>query len=102
MLRLLKPETKANVRASAEEETENETRSFHTPTKSVRINSTPNNDPSSSRNMVTGVLTDYTNHPKRPKVRSKSLPASKERPVVARTLFGAEKNDNPTLPMPKA
>ena len=46
MLRLLKPETREN----AEEETENETRSFYTPTKSVRISSTQNNDPCSSRN----------------------------------------------------
>ena len=52
--------------------------------------------------MVTGVLTDSTNHPKRPKIRSQRQPASKERPVVARTLFGADRNDNPALPMPKA
>ena len=49
MLRLLKPETRENVRENAEEETENETRSFYTPTKSVRINSTQNNDTNISR-----------------------------------------------------
>ena len=102
MLKLLKPETRENVSENADEETENEMRSFYTPTKSVEINSTQNNDPCSSRNMVTGVLTDSTNHPKRPKIRSQSQPASKDRPVVARTHFGAEKNDNPLPPMPKA
>ena len=70
-------------------------------TSLVRNSSTQNNDPCSTRNMVTGVLADSTNHPKRPKIRFQSQPASKERPAVARTLFGAEKNDNPTVPMPK-
>ena len=101
-LRLLKPETRGSVRESAEEETENETRSFYTPTKSVRINSTQNNDTNVTRNMVTGFLTASTNYPKRPKIRSQSQPASKERHAVARTLFGTERNDNPALPMPKA
>ena len=50
MLRLLKPETRINVWDNAEEETENETRSFYTPTKSVRINFTQNNDTNVSRN----------------------------------------------------
>ena len=50
MLKLLKPERKENARDNSVEETENETRSFYTPTKSVRINSTQNNDPCSSRN----------------------------------------------------
>ena len=50
MLKLLKSETRENIRENTEEETENETRSFYTPTKSVRINSTQNNDPYSSRN----------------------------------------------------
>ena len=50
MLRLLKPETRENVRENTEEETENETRSFYTPTKSVRTNSTQNNDTNISRN----------------------------------------------------
>ena len=77
-------------------------KSFYTPTNLVRINSTQNNDPCSSRNMVTGVLTDSANQPKRPKISSQSQPSSKERPAVARTLFGAEKNENPLLPMPKA
>ena len=101
MLKLLKPETRGNVRETTEEEIENETRSFYTPTKSVSINSTQNNDTNVSRNMVTGVLTDSTNHPKRPKIKSQRQPASKERPAVARTLFGTEKSDNPLLPMPK-
>ena len=47
MLKLLKPETRENV----EEETENETRSFYTPTKSVRI-FTQNNDTNVSRNTI--------------------------------------------------
>ena len=102
MLRLLKPETRENVKQNNGEETENETRSFCTPTKSVRTNSIQNNDTNVSRNMVTGVLTDFTNHPKRSQIKSQSQPASKERHAVARTIFGAEKTDNPTLPMPKA
>ena len=101
MLKLLKPETRGNVRENVEEEIENDTRSFYTPTKLVRINSTQN-DPNTSRNMVTGVLTDSTNQPKRTKARSQSQPASKERPIVARTLFASEKGDSTTLPMPKA
>ena len=50
MLKLLKPKTGENVKENIEEETENETRNFYTPTKSVRINSTQNDDPSTSRN----------------------------------------------------
>ena len=42
MLKLLKPKTGENVRRNVEEEPEDETRSFHTPTKFVRINSTQN------------------------------------------------------------
>ena len=45
MMKLLRPETRENV----EEETENETRSFYTPTRSVRISSTQN-DQNVSRN----------------------------------------------------
>ena len=40
MLELLKPKTRENIRNNFDEETENETRNFYTPTKSVRINST--------------------------------------------------------------
>ena len=101
MMKLLKPETKGNVRENVGEKVENETRSFYTPTRSVRINSTQN-DQNVSRNMVTGVLTDSTNQPKRTKARSQSQPTSKERPVVARTLFASEKNDGTALPMPKS
>ena len=101
MLKLLKPETKESARDNVDEEAENETRSFYTPTKSVRINSTQN-DTNICRNMVTGVLTDSTNQPKRTKARSQSQPPSKERPIVARTLFAPEKNDSDTMPMPKA
>ena len=50
MLKLLKPETGESVREKIEEEMENEIRSFYNPTKSVRINSTKNNDPTVSRN----------------------------------------------------
>ena len=101
MLKLLKSETRENARDNFDEETENETRSFYTSTKSVRINSTQN-DPNVCRNMVTGVLTDSTNQPKRTKARSQSQPTSKKRPVVARTLFATDKNDGTALPMPKA
>ena len=101
MLELLKPETRENAKDNFDEETENETRNFYTPTKSVRINSTQN-DPYVCCNMVTGVLTDPTNQPKRTKARSQSQPTSKERPVVARTLFATDKNDGTALPMPKA
>ena len=102
MLKLLKLKTGENIKENTEEETENETRSFYTSTKSVRITSTQNNDPNESRNMVTGVLTDSTNQPKRTKIRSQSQPASKERAIVARTMFASDKNDGTTLPMPKA
>ena len=101
MLKLLKPEIREKARDNIDEEMENETRSFHTPTRSVRINSTQNNS-NICRNMVTGVLTDSTNQPKRTKARSQSQPTSKERPVVARTLFATDKNDGIALPMPKA
>ena len=50
MLRLPKPEKRENVRENTEEETENKTRSLYTPTKSVRITSTQNNDTNVSRN----------------------------------------------------
>ena len=50
MLRLLKPRTGENMRENNNEEPENETRSFTTPTKSVRINSTQNDDPTVGRN----------------------------------------------------
>ena len=101
LLKLLKPETRSNIRENSEEEVEEETRSFYTPTKSVRISSTQN-DPIVCRNMVTGVLTDSTNQPKRTKAWSQSQPTSKERPTVARTLFATDKHDSTTLPMPKA
>ena len=70
MIKRLKPETGENMRENVEDETENETRSFYTPTKSLRNNSTQNNDSNASRNMVTGVLTDSTNQPQKqgPKV----------------------------------
>ena len=74
MLKLLRSETRENVRDHVPEELENETRSFYTPTKTVRINSTQNEDHSIIRNMVTGVLNDSTNQPKRTKVRSQSQP----------------------------
>ena len=50
MLKLLRSETGENVRNSTVDETENETRRFHTPTKIVRINSTQNNDPDTNVN----------------------------------------------------
>ena len=53
MLKLLKPETRGSIRENTEEEVEEETRNFYTPTKSVRISSTQN-DPNISRN------TDWT------------------------------------------
>ena len=102
MLKLLRSETKENVRDQVSEEVENETRNLYTPTKTVRINSTQNEDHSIIRNMVTGVLNDSTNQPKRAKVRSQSQPQSKERPTAARTLFAPDKSSATTLPMPKA
>ena len=99
MLNLLRPETRENIRVQISGEPENETRSFYTPTKTVRINSTQKEDPDISHNMVTGVL---TNQPKRTKVQSQSQPPSKERPAVARTLFAPDKSSNTMLPMPKA
>ena len=49
MAKLLKPETRENVGENVEEGMENETRSFYTPTRSVRISSTQN-DQDISRN----------------------------------------------------
>ena len=51
MLKLLKPETRGTFRENSEEEVEEETRSFYTPTKSVRISSIQN-DPMICRNRV--------------------------------------------------
>ena len=51
LLKLLKPETRSNIRENSEEEVEEETRSFYTPTKSVRISSTQN-DPIVCRNII--------------------------------------------------
>ena len=59
MLKLLKPETKENVRENNEEQMENKTRSFYTPTKLVRINSTQN-DLSVRRNKAITVLLQAT------------------------------------------
>ena len=50
MLKLLRSETRENVRDHVSEELENETRSFYTPTKTVQINSTQNEDHSIIRN----------------------------------------------------
>ena len=50
MLKLLRPETRENIRDHVSEELESETRSFNTPTKTVRINSTQNEDHSTIRN----------------------------------------------------
>ena len=100
-MKLLRPETRENIRENVEEGLENETRNFYTPTRSVRISSTQD-DPDISRNMVTGVLNDSTNQPKRTKVRSQSQPPSKERPTAARTLFAPDKSSTTMLPMPKA
>ena len=50
MLKLLRSETKENVRDQASEELENEARNLYTPTKTVRINSTQNEDHSIIRN----------------------------------------------------
>ena len=52
MLGLLKPKTGENVRENGNEEPENETRGPYTLTKSVRINSTHNDDPSTCRNNI--------------------------------------------------
>ena len=51
MLKLLKPETRGIIRENTEEEVEEETRNFYTPTKSVRISSTQN-DPIICRNTM--------------------------------------------------
>ena len=48
-MKLLRPETRENIRENVEEGLENETRNFYTPTRSVRISSSQN-DPEISRN----------------------------------------------------
>ena len=58
MLKLLKPETRGTIRENSEEEVEEETRSFYTPTKSVRISSIQN-DPIICRNIMSlNILSD--------------------------------------------
>ena len=52
VLKRLRPETRENMRKNTGEEIENETRSFYTRTKVVRIYSTQNNDTNASRNKV--------------------------------------------------
>ena len=59
MLKLLRSETRENVRDHVSEELENETRSFYTPTKTVRISSTQNEDHSIIRNSGSGRLRAY-------------------------------------------
>ena len=53
-MKLLRPETRENIRENVEEGLENETRNFYTPTRSVRISSTQN-DPDISRNSMSMV-----------------------------------------------
>ena len=57
MLKLLKPETRGIIRENTEEEVEEETRNFYTPTKSVRISSTQN-DSITCRNRLTVISFD--------------------------------------------
>ena len=52
MLKLLKPETRENIRGNTEEETENETRNFNAPRIELRITSTVNDDPNISRHRL--------------------------------------------------
>ena len=102
MLKILKPEANKNVKEQEENISEFEPREVYTPTRSVRINSTLNDVTNKSRNMVSGVLNDSTNQPKRAKIRPQSQSLPKERPIVARALFATDKNDKATLPMLKA
>ena len=64
MLKLLRPEIGENVRNSTVDETENETRSIHTPANIVRINSTQNNDPDTnvSRNSRISIWVRIKSH----------------------------------------
>ena len=55
ILKLLKPKTNESVVDEPEDEPENETRSFYTPTKLVRLNSTQNKESNASRNNITGI-----------------------------------------------
>ena len=50
LLKLLKPETNGNIREQEENSLRVESRYFYTPTRCVRINSSQNNDLSTSRN----------------------------------------------------
>ena len=79
ILKLLKAKTNENVREEHEDEPENETKKFYTPTKLVRIKSTQNNESNASRNMVTGVLNNPKNQPQRMKIQSQSQSASQKR-----------------------
>ena len=81
MLKLLKPETRGSIRENTEEEVEEETRNFYTPTKSVRISSTQN-DPIACRNKFTLDITlRYDGH------SSDSAQFSNLRFLLSRTQF---------------
>ena len=60
MLQLLKHKTGENLRGNVEDEPENESRSFDTPTKFVSINSTQNDDLSTSRNTTSSKVTSFS------------------------------------------
>ena len=64
LLKVLKPKAGECVKEEEETSLESEARRFYTSTKPVRTNTTQNNDPNFSRNMVTGVLNDLLNKPK--------------------------------------
>ena len=52
LLKLLKHKSNESIRSQDENHPENESREFHTPTRSVRINSTSNDDATASRNSI--------------------------------------------------
>ena len=64
-MKLLEPETRENVRENVEEGMENQTRSFYTPTRSVRISSTQNDQDISRNNIITTTLYQHIDQPRR-------------------------------------
>ena len=81
---MLKPKTGEDDNKENELVSTGEPRTFYTLIKSVRINSTQNEDINVSRNMVTGVLNDSTNKMEKTQLRWPSQPTSKERHTVTR------------------
>ena len=104
VLKLLKTRTGESVRDEDENALENETRSFYTATNLVRVNSTQNNDPSTSRNrnclnkagQCSWDTLEFFEHPFGCKISTKS-----ERGSFGDKKKLSKKSHKPGIPKPK-